>query len=143
MTAIPSHITFRGISHSPELDADIAERIEALAKLYPRITRCRVLLEVPHRHHRDGTHVHVRIEMVIPDHEPLVVSREPSLHGGLRDAEEQQRRKDAEIADSHRHAEVAIREAFETARRRLEEFARGRRAAAKARAVASRASGAR
>jgi hypothetical protein len=127
MTQTPSHITFRGLSHTPELDSDINDRIGALVTLYPRLVRCRVLVEVPHRHLRDGTHVHVRIELTVPGSAPILVNREPSLHSGLKDLEEEARRKDAEIADSHRHATVAIREAFETARRRLEEFAREQR----------------
>jgi hypothetical protein len=86
-----------------------------------------VLVEVPHRHRLDGRHVHVRVEVTIPGREPLVVSREPSLHAGLKDLEAPAEHKHAEIESVHRYADVAVREAFDAARRRLEDAAREQR----------------
>ena len=60
-------ITFHGLVHSPELESDVVERIAWLAKFYPDIVSCRVLLEVPHRHHCNGRHVHVTIELTVPN----------------------------------------------------------------------------
>ena len=127
MNQIPRQITFRGLSHSPELDSDINDRIDGLARFYDSIVRCTVVVEVPHRHQRDGSHVQVRIEVSVPRGGPIVVNREPSNHGRLKDLQEEAHRKDAEVLDTHRHAIVAIREAFETASRRLEDFASGQR----------------
>jgi hypothetical protein len=83
--------------------------------------RCRVLVELPHRHHRRGRHFHVRIEVTVPGHDPIVVSHQPSLHHGLRDLATTATHKDAEIERVHRNAAVAIRGAFDAARRLLDQ----------------------
>jgi hypothetical protein len=140
MTQIPNQITFRCMSHHPELDADIEARISALGRVYNRIVRCRVLVEVPHRHLRDGTHVHVRIEIRVPGSSAIVVDNEPSLHSGRKDRQEEVRRKDGDVEDTHRHARVAIREAFDAARRRLQDFAREQRGDVKTHRLPSRLS---
>ena len=56
MTLIPTRINFRGLAHSRTLEADIRERIAWLQQFYSSIVRCRVLVEVPHRHRHDGRH---------------------------------------------------------------------------------------
>ena len=127
MTLIPSQITLRGLAHVDALESDIHERIAWLEQFYDGIVRCRVLVEVPHRHHHDGRHFHVRIEVTVPGGVPIVVDHEPSLHGGLRDVQEDAHHKDTEVEAAHRHARVAVREAFDAARRRLEDFAREQR----------------
>jgi cold shock CspA family protein len=53
------------------------------------------------------------------------------LHGRLKDLEEEEHHKESEIESVHRYAAVAIREAFDTARRRLEDVAREQRGAVK------------
>jgi hypothetical protein len=129
MTLIPSQITFRGVPHSDALEAAVHERVAWLEQFYTRVVRCRVLVEVPHRHRRDGRHFHVRVEITVPGCEPIVISHEPSLHGRLKDVKEDAHRKEAEVERVHRYAEVAIREAFDVARRRLEDVARDERGA--------------
>ena len=61
------------------VEADIRERAARLDTYYGRIVGCRVVVEVPHRHHRGGNQYHVRIELSVPGGE-LVVNHEPSLH---------------------------------------------------------------
>ena len=131
MTLIPTQVTFRGLAPSDSLEADVGERIAWLEQFYGGIVRCRVLVEVPHRHHRDGRHFHVRIEITVPGGAPIVVSHEPSLHGPLKDVEEPAHHKDTEIESVHRYARVAVHEAFDAARRRLQDFAREQRGAVK------------
>ena len=127
MTLIPTQITFRGLRHSVALEAIIQERVAWLEQFYAGILRCRVLVELPHRHHHEGRHFHVRIEVTVPGTRAIVVNHAPSLHGRLRDMEDNEHRKDAETDPVHRYAGVAVREAFDTARRRLEDFAREQR----------------
>ena len=131
MTLTPTQINFRGLPHSDTIESDIRERLAWLEPFYSGIGRCRVLVEVPHRHHRSGRHFHVRIEMTVPGGSPIVVNHEPSLHGPLKDVEETEHRKETEIETVHRYAHVAIHEAFDTARRLLQDFARERRGAVK------------
>jgi hypothetical protein len=99
--------------------------------------RCRVLVELPHRHRHDGRHFHVRVEVTVPGAPPVVVNHEPSLHGSLKDLEFDEHRKDAEIDNVHRHARVAVREAFDAARRQIEDVAREQRGTVKTHEVPS------
>jgi ribosome-associated translation inhibitor RaiA len=131
MTAIPTQVTFRGLQPLDALEADIRERAAWLEQFYDGIIRCRVLVELPHRHRRDGRHFHVRIELTVPGGAPIVISHEPSLHGTMKHVEEDAHHKEAEIDAVHRHAAVAVREAFDAARRRLEDFVREQRGAVK------------
>lgn len=127
MILTPTQITFRGLAHLDALESDIHERVAWLQQFYAGIVRCRILVEVPHRHHQDGRHFHVRIEVTVPGGAPIVVSHEPSLHGVLKDIEGDAHHKDTEVEAVHRHARVAVHEAFDAARRRLEDFAREQR----------------
>jgi len=131
MALIPTQTTFRGLAHPELLEAEIRQRVDWLEQFYPDIVRCRVLAEVPHRHRHRGRHFHVRIEVTVPGHDPIVVSHEPSLHSGLKDMEDAAAHKDAEIDSVQRHGLVAIREAFDVARRILEDVAREQRHAVK------------
>lgn len=66
------------------------------------------MVEAQHRHHQAGNLYHARIDITVPGKE-LVVSREPHEH------------------HSHADAYVAIRDAFNAARRQLESYVRQRR----------------
>lgn len=128
MTSIPVQITFRGLLHSDALEAEIREHVASFERFGSRVTDCRVLVEMPHRHRHDGRHFHVRIELAMPGSAPIVVSHEPALHGPLNDIEEGTDRMARAIDGAHQHAVVAVRHAFDTARRLLDD-ARQRREA--------------
>ncbi len=127
MALIPTQVTFRGLAHSDALEIEIQERVAWLEQFYAGIVRCRVLIELAHRHRHAGRHFHVRVDVTVPGGPPIVVSHEPSLHGGLKDIEDETHHKQGDIASVHRYARVAVREAFDAARRRLEDFAREQR----------------
>ena len=131
MTLIPTQVTFRGLPQSDALDAAVRQRVAWLEQFYPGIVRCRVVIELPHRHRHDGRHVHVRIDLTVPDVPPIVTSHEPSLHGRLKDFETEEHHKDSEIEGVHRYARVAVHQAFDAARRRLQDFAREQRGTVK------------
>jgi cold shock CspA family protein len=131
MTLVPIQVTFRNLTHDPTLEQEIRDRVSWLEQFYAGIVRCHVLVEVPHRHRHDGRHVHVRIDVTVPGGSPIVVSHEPSLHGRSKDVEEETHHKDDEIESVHRYARVAIHEAFDIARRRVEDFAREQRGTVK------------
>lgn len=135
MTLIPTQVTFRGITDSDALEAYVRERVQWLEQFYSDVIGCRVAVEVPHRHRRTGQHVHVRIELTVPGGAPIVVTQEPSLHGRLKDTEEAEHSKATEIEGVNRYAHVAIRQAFDAARRRLQDFAREQRGDVKAHAL--------
>ena len=137
MTLIPTQITFRGLAHSDALETAIRERVAWLQQFYTGVVGCRVLIEVPHRHRRDGRHVHVHVEVMVRGGVPIVVSHEPSMHASMKDIEEPALRKDSEIEGVHRYAGIAVRQAFDASRRRLQDFAREQRGATTSRRTAS------
>ncbi|HEX2570165.1 MAG TPA: HPF/RaiA family ribosome-associated protein [Polyangia bacterium] len=99
--ALPVQITFRNFDPSLALEEHIREKAAKLDHVAERITNCRVVLEARHRHHHKGRLFHVHIELAIPGGE-IVVNR------------------DAHDAHEHEDIYVAIRDAFDAARRQLQ-----------------------
>lgn len=102
----------------------VLDRVAWLEQFYADIVACRVLLDVPDRHRRDGRHFHVTIELKVPHGQPVVLSRAPSLHAWLKDAGADTHLKHSETESVHRYRLAAIHDAFDVARRRLQDFAR-------------------
>jgi cold shock CspA family protein len=127
MPAIPIQVTFRGMRHSDSLETIVRDRVAWLERFYPNVVRCRVTMARPHKHRHDGRHYHLRIELTVPGGSPIVVNHEPTQHGALKDDEQLAHHKETEAAGAHRHAAIAIHDAFDAARRRLEDFAREQR----------------
>ena len=123
---LPVQIVFRNMKSSEAVDTRIREEVEKLETFYNRIMRCRVIVEIPHRHHSKGALYHIRIEMTVP-HAELVVKREPSLHTSLRQVESEKESKSLEARAAHKDIFVVIRDAFKEARRQLQDFARRER----------------
>lgn len=116
---MPVSVTFRDIAVNDRLDALIRERAEALDGTFKGIHTCRILIEVPHRHHHTGNRYHVRIELAVPG-DTIVVSHLPNLTAAVK--ANGAASKSAEIDADYRDAAIAVREAFDIARRRLQEF---------------------
>jgi ribosomal subunit interface protein len=97
----PLQITIHDMEHSAALDAHIREKAAKLEEFYPRMIGCHVTVEQPHRHHQQGTQFEVHIDVHVPGRGEVVVNRQ--------------------------HAEdvyVALRDAFDAAKRQLEEHIR-------------------
>ncbi len=105
---LPLEITFRNVTPSDALEADIRAKAEKLDLFYDRVMACRVIVEAPHKHHHKGNTYHVRIDLTVPDGE-LVVSRDPGQN------------------HAHEDAYVAVRDAFDAARRQLQDYINRRR----------------
>lgn len=114
---LPLQFTLRGIEPSETIEAAIREKADKLDQFYDRIMSCRVIVESPHRHHHKGKIYHVSIEITVPGKE-LVVKRDPGQHS------------------AHEDIYVAIRDAFDAAKRQLEDYARQQRGDVKAHDVA-------
>jgi len=127
----PVQIAFHNLDASEALETLIRARAADLETYDPRIVGCRVLVDMPHKHRRHGRHVRVRIELSLPG-EDVVVSHEPTLYPTLKDVGEAALHKEDEVEPVHKYAEVAIREAFDAARRRLQDVIRRERGAVKA-----------
>jgi hypothetical protein len=124
-------VTFLGIPHSRELEAAVLDRVWWLEQFCADILSCRVLIEAPDRHRRDGRHFHVTIELTVPHGKPIVISHAPSLHAWLKDAGAEAHLKQSWTDSVHRYRHAAIHDAFDLARRRLQDFARRQRGAVK------------
>jgi cold shock CspA family protein len=124
---IPVQVTFRNVASTPDIEEKIRARAQKLERFYSRITSCRVLVEAPARHRQKGYPFHIRIDLTVPEGE-IVVKREPTLHGREQHIGDERRRKQMETRPERKHLNVAIREAFHAARRRLEDHARQKRA---------------
>ena len=130
-------VTFRGVERTDALETEILARLRKLETYYGRIMGCRVLLELVQRHHEAGNRNHVRIDLTVPGEE-IVVAHEAGLHATAQDVDEERLSKVAESDPERKHARVAIREAFDIARRQLQDYARRQRGTVKSAARQSR-----
>jgi hypothetical protein len=119
--AIPLQLTFRHMTTSEAVEADIRAWVEALEGLGERITSCRVTIEAPHQHHHHGGLYRVLIQLALPSHR-IIVGRSPG--------------------EDHAHEDlhVAIRDAFRAARRRVEDHLQRQRGEVKHHETAAPAS---
>ena len=105
---LPLQITWRNIEKSAAIDADIRAKAEKLDQFYEHIMSCRVVVEAPHKHHHKGNLYRLHLDIKVPDNE-IVVTRDPSAHS------------------AHEDMYVAIHDAFDAARRQLQDYVRIRR----------------
>ena len=126
----PLHITFRRVPRSEDIRTEIEAEAAELETYYEGIIACHVLLELAHRHRQKGNRYHVRITLTVPGEE-IVVSHEPTQHDSLQDFDEGTEHKADEVEAEHRYLRPAIGNAFDTARRRLQDYARRQRGAVK------------
>jgi ribosome-associated translation inhibitor RaiA len=101
----PVEITFNGVEKSTAIEARIAEKVAALERRFARMTHCRVVVEAPHRRSKLGKLFHVQIEIGVPGRAPVIV------------------RSDREENHEHEDLSAALRDAFDAARRLLDEKA--------------------
>lgn len=116
-------ITFRDLTPSDSAESVIRERIEELTRFAPKIMSCRVMVEAPHKRHQRGNRYHVRITIHVPG-DQIVVAHQPTLHGVERRLAAGAHHKATELAAVDRDLYTAIHEAFDLARRRLQDWIR-------------------
>ncbi len=122
---LPVQITFRNMDRSDAIEEWIRAEAAKLDTFYNRIMRCRVAIEVPHRHHRKGSSYHLRIDLTVPGEE-IVVKRQPSL-SHVQQLGETEIKKHLELKTPHKNLRLAINDAFKAASRRLQDYARRQR----------------
>jgi ribosomal subunit interface protein len=105
---LPVQVTFRDMPVSDAVEAACWQEAEKLERYCDRITSCRIVVARSNHRRQKGNHYEIRVGVTVPGRE-IVVTREPPQHD------------DEEIL-------VAIREAFDAARRRLEDHVRKLRA---------------
>ena len=97
---IPLQISLHGIEQSDALYNAIREKAEKLDRYHDHIMSCRVVLELEARHKQHGRQFTARIDLKVPGAE-IAINRE-----------------------GDEDLQVALREAFDAARRKLEDHAR-------------------
>lgn len=100
---VPIQITSHDFPLPGSVETEIRERAEKLETYYDGIIRCRVVVEAPVGHHRSGGPYDVRVVLTVPGAE-LVVNRQAA-----------------------EDLPIAVRDAFDAMRRRLEDYARHQR----------------
>jgi ribosomal subunit interface protein len=105
---LPLQVAFRDMEASAAVKAKVRERAAQLEQFYGQIMSCRVVIEAHHKHHHQGNLYHVRVDLKVPDTE-IIAGRDPKLH------------------HAHEDVFVAVRDAFDAARRQLEDYVRRRR----------------
>lgn len=105
---IPLQITLRDIPSSDAVEAAIREKADKLDQFYPHLMSCRVTVEIPGKHKHQGKEFNVRIDITVPGSE-IVVNR-----------------------THHEDIYVSLRDAFDAAKRQLEDYGRKQRGDIKA-----------
>jgi ribosome-associated translation inhibitor RaiA len=108
----PVQITVRHMARSDPLTARIRADADKLSEFYPRIISCRVVVERRDLHKHRGQTYNVRLTLKVPKEEIVVTH------------------------DHHEDVYVAVRDAFASATRRLEDYARQLRGEVKAHSLA-------
>jgi cold shock CspA family protein/ribosome-associated translation inhibitor RaiA len=112
----PLRIAFRNMDAPAAAEDDVRQRAAELERFFDRITACNVVVEARHHHHRQGVLYHVRIDLVVP-HREIVIVRDPPEH------------------HAHEDLHVAIRDAFDAAQRQLQDYVREMRGDVKSHAA--------
>ena len=99
---IPLQITFRNMEPSEAVEAKVREKAEKLNHFFPHIMSCRVVVEFRHKHHHHGNLYEAHIDIKVPGKE-IAVSREAGLD------------------HAHEDIYVALRDAFDAAKRQLQD----------------------
>jgi ribosomal subunit interface protein len=98
-------ITFRNLERSSAVEEKIRGRAVKLERYFSGILSCDVAVSLLHKHRHQGNRYHVRVDVGVPGGE-LIASREPD--------------EDHAYTDVY----VAMRDAFDTMERLLEDYVR-------------------
>jgi putative sigma-54 modulation protein len=99
-------IHFHGIEKSEAIEERVREKVSKLEKHFGRMTRCRVVLEAPHRSPQKPKVFQIKVEISLPRRQPIVVCHE------------------REGSHAHEELPLAIRDAFEAALRKVDDVSR-------------------
>lgn len=104
----PLRLAFRRLRPAPGIAELIRDKVSWLGQFCSHIIGCKVMVTVPHRRHAHGNHYAVRVTLAVP-HATITVNREPPLNR------------------THEGLYAAIQDAFDAARRKLEDHVQRRR----------------
>jgi len=105
---VPLQITFHEIERSDALETHIREKVQKLERFYPALISCKIVVDQPGKHQHLGRPCNIRIDLTLPGGE-IVVDRQ-----------------------QNEDVYVALRDAFDAARRKLDDYGRRQRREVKA-----------
>lgn len=100
----PLDIHFHGLEKSEALEAKVTEKVAKLRRHFDRMTACRVVLEAPQRNTAKAKVFVVKIEISVPSGKPIIVTHQ------------------REGAHPQEEVSLALRDAFDAARRKVDEM---------------------
>ena len=100
----PLEISFHGLERSDAVDARVRERFKRIEEHFDRITHARVLITAPARRAPLPKFFHIKIEIGVPGHRPIMVNHEP------------------EAGHAHTDVMLAVRDAFAAALRQVDDL---------------------
>jgi len=104
----PLRTTFRHMKSSSALEARVREHVDRLEGICDRITGCHVVIEAPLVHGHKGAPFDVNIDLTVPGAQIFVLTEHAEY-------------------DAHTDVDVALRDAFDVARRLLLDHVREHR----------------
>ena len=106
---VPLQIKFHYMEPSPVIEDRVRERCHKLQRFAEHVTRCRVIINAPHKPQDKTRSFQVSLELTLPDAQ-TGTSYCSELH------------------HEHKDVEIAIREVFDAAQHQLENYVRQQRA---------------
>ena len=122
----PMTLTFHGIVPKEWIAGEVRTHADMLEAHCDDIREWRVAVDLRHRHHKAGDRFNVRIEMMVPG-EDLAVTHGANVPGAKQDIDEKEWMRQFDVGSMRRHLRLVIKEAFDEAQRRLENYTRRRR----------------
>ena len=123
--AVPIQLTFRNADATEAIRDEIRDHAQKLELFYSPIMNCRVQVEGPAIHQKRGYSFQVRIRLSLPGGE-IVINRAPTLRPEERGMAKAHHHR-AEMETDRKNIQGAIKQAFDAARRQLENYARRQR----------------
>jgi ribosomal subunit interface protein len=102
-------VKFVSLPHSDAVEENVRQKFEALERYSDRIRGCQVWIEKPMGHHRKGRLYEMQVRLTVPGEELVIVDQPPEDD-----------------------VSIAIRNAFDAIRRKLQDYERRKHARARA-----------
>jgi len=104
---IPLQITFKNAESSDVIEKEIRERAKKLERFFDHIMSCRVVVDIPHKHKFRGNQYNIRIDITVPPGNEIAVTK-----------------SSPDPDKTHKDPHLAIKDAFSSAARQLEDYSR-------------------
>lgn len=105
---LPLQVSFHNTDPLPGVEEVVRGRAARLDRYCDHVTSCRVVIDVPHKHHHTGNLYQVRLDLTVPGDE-IAITREAPEHEAAKGLPD------------------AIKDAFDAADRLLEDYVRRQR----------------